>query len=187
MEVSNTTGLINAHYWVCDPCLCKAWNQQGRSAPRASAPAPLSRQLCVCCSFPGGALKRTWEGEWCHVSCMLLSNRLTVLNYTHMEPIIAAAAPADPELLSFASLPHSLFVHVPLPRGSSLDLLHLRLRGRADREVLRGGLPALHARTLPAPLPTARAPRLPALRPVKPVKPSWGNRGNRGNREGWKG
>ena len=36
-----------------------------------------------------GALKRTLEGEWCHLSCMTSSNVLTVLNYSNMEPIIA--------------------------------------------------------------------------------------------------
>ena len=156
--MSNTTSLINAHYWVCDPCLCKAWNDQGTFLLLffSLRTAPLSQQLCVCCSFPGGALKRTWEGEWCHVSCMLRSNRLTVLNYTHMEPIIATpTTPTDTELHSFSSLPHSLFIHVFLPRGFDLDVLHLPLRGRIDGEMLRGGLPALHARTLSATLQSA--------------------------------
>ena len=176
--MSNTTSLINAHYWVCDPCLCKAWNSQGRVHPVPSRVAPLSQQLCVCCSFPGGALKRTWEGEWCHVSCMLLSNRLTVLNYTHMEPIIATpTTPADAELLSFSSLPHSLFIHVPLPRECDLDVLHLPLRGRIDGEMLRGGLPALHAWTLSAPLPSPRrAGRRPGPQWI------WTDRRNRRNR-----
>lgn len=162
--MSNTTSLINAHYWVCDPCLCKAWNDQGTFFFFffSLRTAPLSQQLCVCCSFPGGALKRTWEGEWCHVSCMLLSNRLTVLNYTHMEPIIATpTTPTDTELHSFSSLPHSLFIHVFLPRGFDLDVLHLPLRGRIDGEMLRGWLPALHARTLSATLQSAlRRPEL---------------------------
>lgn len=42
----------------------------------------------MCCPHPGGALKRTLEGEWCHLSCMMSSNALTVLNYASMEPII---------------------------------------------------------------------------------------------------
>lgn len=84
---------------------------------------------------------------------MLLSNRLTVLNYTHMEPIIATpATPTDTELHSFSSLPHSLFIHVFVPRGFDLDVLHLPLCGRTDGEMLRGGLPALHARPLSATL-----------------------------------
>lgn len=113
MEITNTTSLINTRYWVCDPCLYSAWNENGAHEFHDSCVAPLSRRLCVCCPFPGGALKRTLEGEWCHVSCMLLSNHLTVLSYIHMEPIIASPVEsADSEPLPFSALSQTLFLHV---------------------------------------------------------------------------
>lgn len=84
-----TTMVLNTRYWICDPCLYRAWNDHGRSRRMRVSVASLDRCLCVCCSHPGGALKRTLEGEWCHLSCMMSSNVLTVLNYSNMEPIIA--------------------------------------------------------------------------------------------------
>ena len=54
VDVTNTTISINTRYWVCDPCLYQAWNEK----------SPLKHSLCICCHYPGGALKRTLEGEW---------------------------------------------------------------------------------------------------------------------------
>ena len=44
---------IYTRYWVCDPCMYRAWDHvKGKQT------------LCCLCHFPGGALKRSVEGEW---------------------------------------------------------------------------------------------------------------------------
>lgn len=42
---------------------------------------------CVLCPIPGGALKPTTDGAWCHIKCALWTPYCMVDNYKTMEPI----------------------------------------------------------------------------------------------------
>jgi hypothetical protein len=54
--------------------------------------APCSRRVkgarCVLCPWPGGALKRTLDGRWCHVACALWDPDTAIQDPVAMEPIV---------------------------------------------------------------------------------------------------